>query len=771
MTKWFSACAVAALVTSLDSGRARAQARETPASASAQAPADANQVQEVVVNARKREERLRDVPIAATVLDQTLIQDQGQIRTVENLTANTPGVHFLDTNSPVTAEISIRGSGTSRGTNAEAAVGLYRDGAYIGGGALGGRAFTQWDLFDLSRVDSLRGTQGALFGRNAVGGAINVITAKPTFDFSGKVFAQYGTNDYKQLDLILNTPITSELSARFSVSGTDQPRGFFYNPSKNTYYDATDSLGERAQLRFKRGRFDGTVMVEHWQAKLTPVIFQVVIPNGTAANFPGGYVQQPYSYPHNGADSGKQQLNAVQASWSYDFDIGKLESTTLYRERRGAFAFDSDAIDPPELARVRAANVGAATTTDAFGQSTVTDLTKTLFQDLHLSGAFATRWNFVLGGEYLDLTSDSVTYVGRTPTAANGQSPGTYAPAALTISSTAFYGLLGYKLTEALNATFEGRYTDEKRTIGINRFDAATNALVTPARFSVLGTNSPNHFNYTATLGWKFVPAWLLYGKVGTAFRAGNFNTDLGDPRGAVIPPAYQDEESTTYELGLKGNVSRSLYTALTVFKTNTDSALIQKDNGCNAANAACPVAATNYLTNGGEVELYGEELEATFRHALLGGMFRLGGGATHLEGKVINGPDVGKEPARIPHWQLKFDVNYRHALSAAVTGFINLRYAAEWGGKQELDPQLPIPFTAATPTGAPSSTKSDVLAYNYLDDHQLVNLRVGVQRGGWELAFYADNLLDEAYIVNQTPTTQRLNQPRRVGVQLRVDF
>jgi iron complex outermembrane receptor protein len=760
MKTLFGTCAAAVLLVALD-----------VASASAQTQRDSNQVQEVIVNARKREERLRDIPVAATVVDQAAIQDQGQIRTVENLIANAPGVHFLDTNSPVTAEISIRGSGTSRGTNAEAAVGLYRDGAYIGGGALGGRAFTQWDLFDISRADVLRGTQGALFGRNAVGGAINVITQKPTFDFGGKIFAQYGSKDYKQVDLILNVPLTEHISTRLSVSETDQSNGFFYNPSKQTYYDVSNSFGQRAQVRYSKGPFDGNVLVEHWQATLTPVIFQVVIPNGTSPGFPGGYVQQPYSYPHNGFDVGKQQLNDIQATWGYNLGWAKLDSSTLYRERKGIFAFDSDAIDPPELARIRAANVGAALTTDAFGQSTTTDLTKSFFDDLHLSGAIGSGWNYVIGAEYLDLKSHSVLTTGRTPTAANGQSPGTYAPADLTIKSTAIYGLVGYSITPTLNASLEGRSTDEKRNIVIDRFDLATNAPVTPVRFSVRGNNSPNHFDYTGTLGWKFTPSWLLYGKVGTAFRAGNFNTDLGDPRGVPIPPAYQDEESKTYELGVKGNLIRPLFTALTLFKTNTQNALVQKDNGCNAANAACPVAATNYLTNGGEVELYGEEFEANYRQALLGGLLRLNGGLTHLKGKIISGSDIGKEPARLPHWQLKFDVNYRHLVTGRLYAFGNLRYSGEWGGKQEIDPQLPIPFTAATTTGAPSGTKSDVLAINYLDSHALVNLRLGVQKDKWELAFYADNAFDEHYLVNRTPTTNRLNLPRRIGVQLRAEF
>ena len=97
----------------------------TGVAARAQAPS--NEIQEVIVSARKTEEKLKDVPIAATVLDETAIRDQGGVRTMEDLLADAPAVHFLDTTSPTNSEV------TSRGTKAEAAVGLYRNGAYVGG--------------------------------------------------------------------------------------------------------------------------------------------------------------------------------------------------------------------------------------------------------------------------------------------------------------------------------------------------------------------------------------------------------------------------------------------------------------------------------------------------------------------------------------------------------------------------------------------------------------------------------------------------------------
>ena len=732
----------------------------TSLGSAAVAQTGANEIEEVVVSARKTEEKLKDVPIAATVLDASVIRDQGGVRTMEDLLANAPAVHFLDTSSPTNSEVTIRGSGTSRGTNAEAAVGLYRNGAYVGGGTGGGRTFSRLDLFDVERAEVLRGTQGALYGRNAVGGAINVITQQPKFERSGEAFGQYGTNQYKQADLILNYNLNDNWAVRFSGSVVDQPKGFFYNPSKDRHYDEQKSSAERLQIRYRNDRFDGNLLAEHYQGDLQAVTFQIVIPNGTSAAFPGGYIQKDYSYPHNGPMTAKQQVNDVQGNWSYRFDWGTLSSVSNYRERRTLFTFDADGVDAAELARVRAANPGSAATTDPNSESITVDKTRSWFQDVHLNGSAGDRVNWLGGVEYVRFTSDGSNTTGRTPNAANGQSPGTIAPVSLEVESWAAYGLVGVDLTDTLNVSAEGRYTADKRTIDINRFDRRTGLPVSTARFDVNGENSPNNFNYTLTAGWKLQPEWLLYAKLGTAFRAGSFNTDLGDPRGAVIPLVYDDEKARTFEVGLKGDVMRGLFVSLTGYITRTSDALVQKDNGCRATNPACPVAATNFLTNGGTAEVRGGELEITYRAQVAGGRLRANVGITKQAGEFVSGPDKDKRIPRIPTTGIKGDVNYRHVIAGDWSGFVNLRYASEYGGRQEINADIPLAFT--TP---------QQFRFAYLRDHQILDLRVGVNTPTTEIAFYADNATDERYVIFETSTTNRLNAKRRIGVQLRQQF
>ncbi|MFN9849341.1 MAG: TonB-dependent receptor plug domain-containing protein, partial [Alphaproteobacteria bacterium] len=98
----------------------------------AQTAAGGTQIEEVVVTSRKREERLRDIPTAATTLSAEQLRDLGGVPNLQNLLANVPAVNFANTSNQVTSEVSIRGSGTSRATAAESGVGLYRNGAYLG---------------------------------------------------------------------------------------------------------------------------------------------------------------------------------------------------------------------------------------------------------------------------------------------------------------------------------------------------------------------------------------------------------------------------------------------------------------------------------------------------------------------------------------------------------------------------------------------------------------------------------------------------------------
>lgn len=701
----------------------------------------AESIEELVVTARRREERLVDVPSAATVLDAQAIADQGGLVTLSDLASNVPSVNFANTSTPQTAEISMRGSGTARATNAEAGVGLYRNGAYIGGGRIGGRTFTRMDFFDAGRIEVLRGVQGALYGRNAVGGAINLISARPAFEHEGWAKARYGRKDLLQLQVVENIPLADGLAVRLGVDYQDQDKGFFYNPWQKRFFDEQHAEGVRGQIRFKHEGLDVNLLAERSYAHLPALNFQLFIPPGTAG-FPNGAIQPQYAYGWNGNSEAKQNQQNLVFSVDYDFDLAKLSTTASLRTRETAHGFDQDGTDPTFLAQLRAG--GGALTTDGNQAQLQYDDTEIRYVEAHLSDKGGQRYTWLFGVEHLEVNSASLFIANRTPTTAN-PSPGTRSPAQLDTTSNAVFGSLGFDLTDRFNVTGELRHTKDKKSIDARRFDLRTGLATGGAPLNFVNGGSEDNTAYTITAAYKL--PWneaLLYAKHGTAYRAGGFNTDLGDPRAPNrVTPQFGNETSKAYELGLKAQLVDNVFLTLTAYQTDTDDILVQDQNGCAITNPVCPVANTPFLRNGGKARTRGLEAEMTGRFDVAGGRLRLSLGAAHIDADIRSGPDAGKTVPQVPDWTATGSLNFTHALGGEVDGFVNLQGFLRRGGVQEI---------AQTPD---------------LVDYENVDLRFGVRRAGWELAAYADNLFDTRYVVYALATSRRWNMPRSYGVEL----
>ena len=182
--------------------------------APAAALAQSGMPDEIIVTAQKREQNLKEVPIAVTALQGAYLADRA-ITSVDNLNALAPGLVVSPTpTQPNNAQISIRGSVQQNGSIVlDPSVGLYLDGVYIGKAQ--GSIF---DINDLERVEVLRGPQGTLYGRNTLAGAINFITSKPSDVYRGSLEAGYGNFNAVTLKGMVNIPITDKLFAKVSAS-------------------------------------------------------------------------------------------------------------------------------------------------------------------------------------------------------------------------------------------------------------------------------------------------------------------------------------------------------------------------------------------------------------------------------------------------------------------------------------------------------------------------------------------------------------------------
>jgi iron complex outermembrane recepter protein len=729
-----------------------------PQVASAQTESDAAPIAEnevetfedggIVVTARRREERLADVPTAASVIDAQSLNDRGGAASTGELLADQPSVRFNNLSSSVTSEISIRASSTARATNGDPSVGLYRNGSYIGGGAIGGRNFTRLDMLDIGRAEILRGTQGALYGRNAVGGAVNIISAEPDFNLDGWASARYGfENNSLQVQGAVNVPLADGLAVRLSGDLIEQDKGFFYNPDNDVYFDQQKGHGLRGQLRLHRGPVD-LILLAETQRLTTPAIhYQIFVPAGTPG-FPGGYIQDQFNYPWNTAPRASQDVDGMQAIVRVDLGGAQLSSTSFFRKRHSEYDLDNDAVSPAELARARAAGeVGAATPIDPSSASFVRDTTDSFSQDIHVTGD-SDRLTWLVGGEALILDSDFSVATTRTPTLLN-PSPGNIAPARLHFESYAAYGSLGFDVTDSLNITGELRYTRDSRSITARLYDLGTGLPTGGAARIIDDEISADNLSYNATLSYKITSDILAYAKVGSSYRAGGFNTRLSDPRAPTpVEVLFDNENSTSYEVGLKGSPIRRGYFAIAGYYTDLKDLIAQVDDGCALTNPTCPVAAVAYLTNAGNAKSWGIEAEYSQGFDIGEGTGRISLSASHQGGEVKSGRFAGLDLAQVPEWLASANLNLRYPVTDSITLTSNALVSGQWGGKQELN-----------------ATSVE------LDNYVLVNLRAGVEFGDFSISAFANNLFDKVYFVAQAPTINRYSQPRVIGVEGRIKF
>ena len=212
--------------------------------------ADSQALDEIIVTARKRSETLVEVPSAISAITaeerRNLVLDgmKDYLRQAPSATLVTSGPEYLQ-------DISIRGQGSGRLGFSEAATGLYKDGLYNAGGGFGGRSLSRMDLLDIERLEVLRGPQGALYGRNSVGGAVNVVGRAPDQTLSGALTARYSQPERASIEGVVNLPLAADkLALRVAGLYDDQNGGFIKNQTTGHDLDWQTYKGLRAGLRW-----------------------------------------------------------------------------------------------------------------------------------------------------------------------------------------------------------------------------------------------------------------------------------------------------------------------------------------------------------------------------------------------------------------------------------------------------------------------------------------------------------------------------------------
>jgi iron complex outermembrane recepter protein len=578
-----------------------------PAAAQQSEDDETAESQEIIVTAQRRSESVQDVPIAITALSGDAL-DRAGIQDSENLSTLTPG---LLVQRSVVGQIRIRGIGNENYTIAgDPGVAVHSDGIYVARAAAG-----LFDLFDVERVEVLRGPQGTLYGRNATGGVINVIPNKPDDEFSGHFSAGYGNYDAFRIDGALNVPISETFALRFAALGNFRD-GFTRNTNASAIsrgfgrLDSKDVFALRAQAgNTDNGDFNIRLAFEYLKDDSNlPAYKYLNRPTALpTSDFGGGAnaftrpflrtVNQGFELGIPGttrtvgsdADVFKTIQTGLSLHMSYDFGGVTLSSISGFRDTKFNWLNDGDGADIFYVNYIQQ------------------DATKQYSQELQLSGGGDTL-EWMIGGYYFRESGDSFIAL-PFPFGFN-------LPFYITIDGTAktkalaAFGELRWKPTDSLTVTLGGRYSDEDREAAY-RYEINFGA---PFVANPDLEDSFNAFTPRAVVNYAISDDLNIYASATRGFKSGGFNL-------LAIQPGFAPEKLWSYEGGIKASFDGGRgFANANIFYTDYKNVQVQQI-----------VSLQSVLTNAAAATIKGAELEFGYRQPA---GWEAGGSVAYLDAK-----------------------------------------------------------------------------------------------------------------------------------------
>lgn len=686
-------------------------------------------VENVTVTAQKKEENLQQVPVAVTAFSAEELR-VNSIVNLKEIAQRTPG--FVATEvSPAEPNYYIRGIGTE-GLNSNAggdgSVAMFIDGVYVGRG--GG---SNLDLFDLERVEVLRGPQGTLFGKNVVGGLINLVTRKPDSEAWAQIAGTVGNYDRIDLRASANLPMSDDVfaSAGFLLKQRD---GFIHNETTGNDVDDEDSISARGALRFVPNENLDIVI----SADVTRVREKGRPRDNDCNPAVNGGVHcvgvNPDPHVVNAITDGHldRDVWGVTAEINWDASIGTVTSLTGYREAEFDFEdpFFSNPVNPPTQIESINRNVESS---DQFSQ------------ELRLAfDAWNGRVGGVIGAYYLNENVDRTEMLDqRFPVAAvTGVA---WFPQQVETTSTAIFGQFDFEIVPGLTAIAGARMTWEEKDAHLEGFKVSGPGTPPPLStpYDVTASESWTAFTPKFALEWQATDEAMLYVSAARGFKSGGFQGTAGTGASAATP--YDPEYAWSYEIGAKTQwFDNTLRLNVAAFKID------HTDLQVSSLVPLCCVV----IGNAAEAEIKGVEVEmlATPAEGL-----EVNANYTYLDAKFTSFTSgatadyTGNTLPRAPRNKLNIGAQYSFPLEELGT----MSFRVDWLYQSKI-------FFEA------SNTPLEVQ-----DDYTMWDGRVAFESedGSWELALWGKNLSDElvkTHIVAFAPFGQELNlyqPPRTYGV------
>lgn len=523
------------------------------------------QIEEIIVTAQKRAQSLQEVPVAVSAFSGEALQDH-HVSDVTDLNQLAPSLQVKTDDNAANPKIFIRGVGLNDfNPNTASAVGLYTDGVYIGSPLAQMAQF-----FDIDRLEVLRGPQGTLYGRNTTGGAINVITRKPTQEPEGDISVEAGRFDSINVEAAVGGPIVKDTVAGRLAVNVIRDDGYSVNRLTGNSGNDTDRWAARGSLSFTpSSTFDALVQLRYgktdggsiwaYNRSLFPGTPEATGPDGFCA--PGFYTSGQCGdiggYSNTSSDlyrgdyhfEGKDEVETRGASATLTWDLGDLQLVSVS---------GYDRADRDDREDTDAGPNDVITATYRAKQSVWSEELRLQSTDSSSSEGAKAFWVAGLYYAHDDLDTNSYLDVLRvfrplfvTPDNPNGFAPefsvGVFGyPYTQKTESWAGFGQVDYKFTDQLTGTVGVRYSRDSKDFNY----ASTAEFDTITIFTLDESKDFSSVSGKLGLQYRFSDDANVYGSYSRGYKSGGF---FG---GQTVEPAdlapYADEKVDAFEVGAK---------------------------------------------------------------------------------------------------------------------------------------------------------------------------------------------------------------------------
>jgi iron complex outermembrane receptor protein len=590
--------------------------------------AEPGAIEEVTVTAQKRSENLQDIPLAITAFSGDQIREDG-IASVADLGSRTPGLVFsaFSVGQP---EIAIRGIGTKEdGAAASDSTVISVDDVYIAA-----RTAQVFDIFDLERVEILRGPQGTLYGKNSIGGSINFVTSTPTEELTGRARVTSGENGRLDFGAMISGGLTDNLLGKISFSQRNYD-GHTKNVHNGKTMDDIDTLAWRGQLLWKAsdnleflftadGADDTIGDTNREPVGSAGDSVDNNANNPLAVNAAFGGAGDPFTSANDEVGFTEREVEgyALKISW----DLQNMTFTSITSVRSSDFDWAEDSEGLPGLSSFNPA------VDPSFGfRRDVTDSaieeTDQFTQEFRLTSSGDGSIDWVTGVFYSEEEIDR-TETFCIPNCGGNVLAVQYPPGQTRVAdrfivnssiqsnestSWAVYGQSTFRIRDDLSITAGLRYSYEEKDVALG---GEVDQGVVPVgvfiqeNFAITASDDWDNVSGRLAVDWNFSEDAMLYGSVSTGFKSGGFIGSPSTPERASN--SFDEETAINYEMGLKSTwLESTLRLNVAVFYTDYQDLQVTRftqlaDNPTNGFG--------EFITeNAAEADITGLEVEFTW--------------------------------------------------------------------------------------------------------------------------------------------------------------